>query len=105
MTWPSDLARRSTNPFSPENMITKNLMDQALKNERSRIDKLNRNDSERSSGSSQGSNGPHSQDYIKMKDKLFSNSSSGQKDFDSSTSSNNSGTSTLSGRIKDCSLL
>ncbi|QZA58224.1 hypothetical protein [Candidatus Rhabdochlamydia porcellionis] len=34
MTWPSDLARQSTNPFSPQNMITKNLMDQALKNNR-----------------------------------------------------------------------
>ncbi|MDQ5955847.1 MAG: hypothetical protein QG627_132 [Chlamydiota bacterium] len=34
MTWPTDLARRSTNPCSP----------QALSNERSRIDLLNRND-------------------------------------------------------------
>lgn len=71
MTWPSDLARRSTNPFSPQNMITKNLMDQALKNERSRTDNLIRNDPDRSSGSSNGSTEPHSQRYIDFKKELF----------------------------------
>ncbi|MGB7128413.1 MAG: hypothetical protein WBD50_04925 [Candidatus Rhabdochlamydia sp.] len=40
MTWPTDLVRLSTNPFSPENMITKNLMDQALKNDRDRNKRL-----------------------------------------------------------------
>ena len=74
MTWPTDLARQSTNPFSPENMITKNLMDQALKNERSRIDNLNRNDPNRSSGSSNESNTLPSQNYMRINDTLFSKS-------------------------------
>jgi hypothetical protein len=55
MTWPTDLARQSTNPFSPQALITKNLMDQALKSERSRIDNLNRNDPTRLSSSSSSS--------------------------------------------------
>ena len=39
MTWPTDLARQSTNPFSPEALITKNLMDQALRANRSEMEK------------------------------------------------------------------
>ncbi|QZA58225.1 hypothetical protein [Candidatus Rhabdochlamydia porcellionis] len=96
MTWPSDLARRSTNPFSPQNMITKNLMDQALKNERSRTDNLIRNDPDRSSGSSNGSTEPHSQRYIDFKKELF---------FNSSTSSKSPEIPNLSERVKNCFIL
>ena len=42
MTWPTDLTRGSTNAFSPESMISRNLMDQALKTERDRIATLSR---------------------------------------------------------------
>lgn len=103
MTWSTN--NDLTNPFSARSMTDRYLTDQALKNERSRLDKLTRNDPERSSGSSNGSNTSHSQNYINMKEKLFSNSSNSQKSFDPPTSSNDSGTSTFSGRIKNCSVL
>ena len=70
MTWPSDLARLSTNPFSPENMITKNLMDQALKNDRNRNARLFERTASIDDSDDENPT-PHSQEYIDKKNYIF----------------------------------
>lgn len=106
MTWSTN--NDPTNSFSARSMTDKYLTNQALK-ENSGLNKLVRNNPERSSSSSSSSN---------ESNKIFSNSfapvyysasnnSSKQQSFVSPTNSNSSETSTLSGRItkKNCSVL
>ncbi|VHO02417.1 hypothetical protein [Candidatus Rhabdochlamydia sp. T3358] len=108
MTWPTDLARQSTNPFSAENMISRNLMDQALKAERDRIDeniheKLSR-EMDRDGSSGRIADKPSlaymelskqlNQKYHKSKPKSATTSdSSASSSLETSTSSNSSNSS------------
>ncbi|MGL5626233.1 MAG: hypothetical protein ACRDDW_01780 [Candidatus Rhabdochlamydia sp.] len=121
----------SINPFSATNMINKDLMDQAVKEQRERTNKqFERNSSPLSSTSSKGSNTSHSLTYIEKKNRLFSdfggrqksseafvnlssNSGNTRRGFEITTSSSsnfkgrvtNSSTNTNTAKEKSCSLM
>lgn len=110
MTWPTDLARQSTNPFSAENMISRNLMDQALKADRDRIDEhkrkeLSRETDRHNQPANKISNKP-SKAYMELSDKLNREyheprpRSATTSSFEASTNSNYSNY-TLKERVTD----
>ncbi|MGL4540369.1 MAG: hypothetical protein ACRCU0_05270 [Candidatus Rhabdochlamydia sp.] len=88
MTWPTDLARQSTNPFSPEAMARKNFMEEVLrKNREKKEQRFDRDSSTNSSGSSKGSNALYSSTFADKKDNLFADFSRSQQSPTTSSSS------------------